>query len=280
MLTPQRVAYPRDHAVPLALFRGRIIDQHAVHGAVRPVAAVVPDAVVANARHDEESGSPFVDDACRRAFLRKECGGWIVVRIGNGLHRQIGAVIVVKKRRPVPPSGSPASRVKIVTGISTLVLVLGIAYRRHSVSPANASAGMSPVERRRLGVRAGEKLGHGNGNQRGSCKEISAVHETTLRLLTKTFCNAAHTRGFLAQELDCRSFPVAVGPPPRKTKVQVGKIHRGRSKRARRAEQDHHQFWGQGSIVAAGRRIASRSSSPDGKQILSSPAPSQTDLPR
>jgi hypothetical protein len=42
----------------------------------------------------------------------------------------------VKKRAPVPPSGGPASRVKIVIGISTLAPVLAITYRRHSVSPA------------------------------------------------------------------------------------------------------------------------------------------------
>ena len=65
-----------------------------------------------------------------------------------------------------------------------------------------------PVERRRLGVRAGEKLGRGDGYQRGSSEEISAVHETTLRLLTATLCNAVHTAGFLAQELDCRFFPL------------------------------------------------------------------------
>jgi len=34
--------------------------------------------------------------------------------------------------------------VKIETGISTLVPVLGIAYRRHSISPAQASAGTKP----------------------------------------------------------------------------------------------------------------------------------------
>ena len=64
-----------------------------------------------------------------------------------------------------------------------------------------------PVERRRLGVRAGEKPGRGNGYQCGSGEEISAVHETTRRLLTATLCNAVHTAGFLAQELNCRFFP-------------------------------------------------------------------------
>jgi len=101
VLTPQGAAYPCDHAVPLALFRSRIIDQHAVHGAVRPVAAVVPDAVVANAGHDEEiRRHPLIDDAGRRAFLRQEYGGGIVVGIGHKLHRQIGTVIVGEKAPP------------------------------------------------------------------------------------------------------------------------------------------------------------------------------------
>jgi hypothetical protein len=58
-------------------------------------------------------------------------------------------------------------------------------------------------------VRTGEKLGRGNGYQRGSSKEISAVHETTLRLLTATLCNAVRTAEFLAQEPACRFFPFA-----------------------------------------------------------------------
>jgi len=75
-LTPKRVAYPRDNAVPRSLFRSRMIDQHAVHGAVRPVAPVIPDAIVANAGHDEEiRRHPFVDDAGRRPFLCQECRG-------------------------------------------------------------------------------------------------------------------------------------------------------------------------------------------------------------
>src|SRR4051812_21792420 len=40
----------------------------------------------------------------------------------------------VKKRRPVPPSGAPASSVKMDTGISTLAPVSEITYRRHSVA--------------------------------------------------------------------------------------------------------------------------------------------------
>src|SRR5947208_13515846 len=47
----------------------------------------------------------------------------------------------VKNRRPVPPSGGPASLVKMETGMSTLVPVLGITYRCHSVSSAEASTG-------------------------------------------------------------------------------------------------------------------------------------------
>jgi hypothetical protein len=70
------------------------------------------------------------------AALGEEGGGRLIVRVGNKLHLQICAVIVGEKAPPVPPSGGPASRVKIVTGISTLAPVLAITYRRHSVSPA------------------------------------------------------------------------------------------------------------------------------------------------
>jgi hypothetical protein len=43
----------------------------------------------------------------------------------------------VRKRRPIPPSGAPASSLKIVTGTSTLALVLEITYLRHSVATGN-----------------------------------------------------------------------------------------------------------------------------------------------
>ena len=47
----------------------------------------------------------------------------------------------MKKRRPVPPSGVPASSVKILTGISTLTSVLGITNCRHCVPTAKAAIG-------------------------------------------------------------------------------------------------------------------------------------------
>src|SRR5206468_4808938 len=66
-LVRQRMAYPCDHVVPLAFFRGGIIDQYAVHGAVAAVAAVVPDPVLADAGHDKEiRRDPLVNDAGRR----------------------------------------------------------------------------------------------------------------------------------------------------------------------------------------------------------------------
>jgi len=69
-LVSQREANPGYDRIPLALFRGGIIDQHAVHVSIRPVAAVVPDPVVANAGHGEEAwGYPFVLDASRRSRL-------------------------------------------------------------------------------------------------------------------------------------------------------------------------------------------------------------------
>ena len=63
-LTSKRVTDPRDYAVPLSLFRGGIINEHAVHGTARPIAAILPDAVLADAGHDEEIRcDPLVDDA-------------------------------------------------------------------------------------------------------------------------------------------------------------------------------------------------------------------------
>src|SRR5829696_5890195 len=62
---------------------------------------------------------------------------------------------LVWKRRPNPPSGAPASSLKIVTGTSTLALVLGITYLRHSVAPAVAIVG------RRLRTRARSTAGAG-----------------------------------------------------------------------------------------------------------------------
>ena len=42
-------------------------------GALRPVAAVVPDVILANAGHDEEVRCyPLVDDSHRRSFLEEE----------------------------------------------------------------------------------------------------------------------------------------------------------------------------------------------------------------
>jgi len=72
----------------------------------------------------------------------------------------------VKKRRPIPPSGGPASSVKIVTGISTLVPVLGISNFRHAVLAAKASVGT------RLKTKA--------VNKRGTAIEQSPVQSETI----------------------------------------------------------------------------------------------------
>src|SRR5947208_5189612 len=92
VLASQCVAYPGDHAVPLAFFRGGIIDQYAIYGAAAAVAAVVPDPVLANAGHDKEIRcDPLVDDAGRRLHLGQERRGRIVTGIVDRLHRQAGA---------------------------------------------------------------------------------------------------------------------------------------------------------------------------------------------
>src|SRR2546430_2463806 len=107
VLASQCVAYPGDHAVPLAFFRGGIIDQYAIYGAAAAVAAVVPDPVLANAGHGKEIRcDPLVDDAGRRLHLGQERRGRIVPGIGNGLHRQVGAAVFGEK----PPPGSAFGR--------------------------------------------------------------------------------------------------------------------------------------------------------------------------
>ena len=57
----------------------------------------------------------------------EEGRGRIVAGIGNGLYRQVGAAVLGEKPPSgPPPSGAPASLVKIETGMSTLVPVDGI----------------------------------------------------------------------------------------------------------------------------------------------------------
>src|SRR4051794_19717590 len=66
-VTSECVTDPRDYAVPFPLFRGGIINEHAVHGTARPVAAIVPNAALADAGDDEEMRcDSLVDDARRR----------------------------------------------------------------------------------------------------------------------------------------------------------------------------------------------------------------------
>ena len=134
----------------------------------------------------------------------------------------------VKKRRPVPPSGGPASRVKIATGILTLVPVLGMAYCRQSASPANASAGIKvkarAADRARKKGRAPDKLSFPasrtslirhmfardiSESQRGSERDagagIVAAHDSR-----HVVVNCIEARDRLAVGIECAG--VLVGP--------------------------------------------------------------------
>ena len=83
-LFAEREADPSDYGIPLTFFRGGIIDQHAIHVFIHPVAAIVPGAPIANARHREETwGYPFVLNTSGRPPLRKESGRRVVLGVGN-----------------------------------------------------------------------------------------------------------------------------------------------------------------------------------------------------
>jgi hypothetical protein len=122
MLTVERVAHPGNHAVPLALFCGGIVDQHAVHGAIAAIAAVVPDPVLANAGDHKEVGrDPSAMMPAGSRFLARNVAGESFAGLETDCTVRSARLSSVKKRRPVPSSGGPASRVKIETGMSTLI---------------------------------------------------------------------------------------------------------------------------------------------------------------
>jgi hypothetical protein len=126
LLTPERVAYPDDYAVPTELFCGWIVDQHAVHDAVAAIAAVVPDPILTNAGHHKEVGrDPFVNDAGRGRCLARNVAGESFAALETDCTVRSARLSSVKKRRPAPLSGGPASRLKIEAGMSTLAPVLG-----------------------------------------------------------------------------------------------------------------------------------------------------------
>ena len=84
----------------------------------------------------------FVLDPQRAAGASQ--GKWQAIVLGVGgtdCRVKSARWSLVKKRRPVPPFGGPASSVKILTGISTLAPVSGITYFRHSVLSARAAIG-------------------------------------------------------------------------------------------------------------------------------------------
>src|SRR5215475_9105632 len=86
-------------------------------------------------------------------FLARKVAGDSFSGLGTDCTVKSARWSFVKKRRPIPPSGGPASSVKIVTGISTSVPVFGISNFRHSVLAAKASVGT------RLKTRAASKRG-------------------------------------------------------------------------------------------------------------------------
>jgi hypothetical protein len=106
LLFSEREADPSNDGIPLPVFRGRIIDQDAIHGCVHAVTAIVPGSSIANARHCEEMWChPFILNIGGRALLCKKSGGDVVLRIGNGSHSQICSVVACKKAPPCAALG-------------------------------------------------------------------------------------------------------------------------------------------------------------------------------
>jgi hypothetical protein len=70
------MADTRHDLVPLPLFGGGIVDQHAMHVTAGEVAAVIPDLVTLDAGNDEEVGrDPLIDDSRRRLLRSKNAAG-------------------------------------------------------------------------------------------------------------------------------------------------------------------------------------------------------------
>src|SRR4051812_33187529 len=93
-LVRQAVTYSGDDGVPPALFFGRIIDQDAIHIPRGLVAAIVPNSVFADARHNEEAWcDPLVEDARWWILLRQERCRRVVTRIRNRLNCQICSAV-------------------------------------------------------------------------------------------------------------------------------------------------------------------------------------------
>jgi hypothetical protein len=154
-LLSQREADSGDDRIPLTLFGGGIVDQDAVHVFIRPVAAVVPSPPIAMLDTAKKRGVTLLywRLAGGRFFARKVAGESFA-GLGTDCTVKSARWSFVKKRRPVPPCGGPASSLKIFTGISTLAPVLGTTYFRHSV--ATAAAGT----RLKVAAAIDQDLGH------------------------------------------------------------------------------------------------------------------------
>ena len=70
-LPRQCEAYSGDDAIPLRFFCARIVDQDAIHVSGRPIAAIVPNPIFADAGHGEEARChPLESDTWRRISFR------------------------------------------------------------------------------------------------------------------------------------------------------------------------------------------------------------------
>ena len=94
----KRQADPRYNGVPVAIFSGRVIDENAVHEALRPVAAIVPGTSISNARNSKEiPRDPLVLNCRWRPHLFEKDPRRIVLRIRHRFDGDIRAMILRKE---------------------------------------------------------------------------------------------------------------------------------------------------------------------------------------
>ena len=98
----ERIADAGDDAIPLLLFRCRVVDQHACDEAAGEVTAVVPDQSVTKTRDDKETrGHPSIDDTLGRVFPpQKGCRRFIGI-VRNRLNGEIRPPVGSHESRPV-----------------------------------------------------------------------------------------------------------------------------------------------------------------------------------
>ena len=96
-------------------------DRNAIHEFFGPIASVVPGPAISNAGYCEEARSdPFVLDPGGGCRFARKVAGESFSGLGTNCTVRFARWSGVKKRRPAPPSGGPASSEKMVTAAPRL----------------------------------------------------------------------------------------------------------------------------------------------------------------